>query len=52
MISPEPRSFFNLEKFIDPKINKLKAWKINDDGIQIVSKVLVDKNYYDILKRK
>ena len=52
MISPEPRSFFNLEKFIDPKINKLKAWKINDDGIQIVSKVLVDKNYYDIFEKK
>ena len=44
--------FINLNKFINPKINKLKAWDIVEEGISIKNGVLVEKDYYDIYKKK
>ncbi len=52
LITPELRTFLSLEKFINPEINKLKAWRIDNDGINIASKVLVDDNYFDIFEKK
>ena len=40
LISPEAGVFKNLENFIKPEVNKLKAWKIPNDGISVKSKVL------------
>ena len=51
-ITPEEGAFVNLEKFLKPEINKLKAWKIKDDGINIVSNIIFDENYYDIFEQK
>ena len=50
LITPEPGPYLNLEKFLDPEINKLKAWKIEDD-IKIVSKVLYE-NSYDVFTKE
>ena len=44
-ITPEPGVFINLKKFIDPKINKLKAWKIPNNGVNVTSKILVGEEY-------
>ena len=46
-ITPEPSVFLNLLKFKDPEINKLKAWSIPENGIQVKSNILIDNNYYD-----
>ncbi len=46
-ITPEAGVFLNLQKFLNPEINKLKAWKISDDGISVKSKIL-SENTYDI----
>ena len=50
-ITPEPGVFLNLEKFLNPDINKLKAWKISDNGIRVKSKIL-SENRYDIYGQK
>ena len=46
-ITPETGVFLNLLKFKDPEINKLKAWSIPENGIQVKSNILIDNNYYD-----
>ena len=48
-ISPSPGVFGNLENFLKPEINKLKAWKIPDNGVIIKSKILSDDkfNFYN-----
>ncbi len=46
-ITPEAGVFLNLEKFLNPEINKLKAWKISDHGIKVKSKIL-SENIFDI----
>ena len=51
LISPESGVFLNLEKFLDPKINKLKAWDIPKNGITVISKNL-SENRYDIFTEK
>ena len=51
-ITPEAGVFINLNKFINPKINKLKAWDIVEEGISIKNGVLFEKDYYDIYKKK
>ena len=51
LISPEAGVFLNLEKFLDPKINKLKAWDIPKNGITVISKNL-SENRYDIFTEK
>ena len=51
-ITPEAGVFINLNKFINPKINKLKAWNIVDEGISIKNGVLFEKDYYDIYTKK
>ena len=51
LISPEPGVFINLKEFLKPKINKLKAWKIPNDGIEVKSKIL-SGNRFDIFTEK
>ena len=51
LITPEPGVFLNLEKFINPEINKLKAWKIPDNGISVNSNILTEDRY-DIYTQK
>ena len=51
LITPEPGVFLNLEKFLDPDINKLKAWKIPKDGFKVNSNILTE-NRYDIFTKK
>ena len=51
-ITPEAGVFINLNKFINPKINKLKAWDIVEEGISIKNRVLFEKDYYDIYTKK
>jgi len=50
-LTPEPGVYLNLEKFLDPSINKLKAWKISKDGIKIKNNIISD-NSYDIFDEK
>ena len=50
-ITPEPGVFLNLNKFLDPEVNKLKAWKIIENGIEVKSKVLSEERY-DIYGQK
>ena len=50
-LTPEPGVFLNLEKFLDPDINKLKAWAIKEDGIDVKSKIITE-NVYDIYSQK
>ena len=52
LITPEPGAYSSLYKFINPEINKLKAWHIEKNGIKIVSKVLIDNNYFDQFDKK
>ena len=47
-VTPEPGAFIKLNKFLNKKINKLKAWQIPENGIDIVSNVIVEKDHYDI----
>ena len=51
-IIPEKGVYYDLEKFINPNVNKLKAWKIPADGIKIRNTVLSNDNYYDIFEKK
>lgn len=51
LISPEPGVFINLKEFLKPEINKLEAWKIPKDGIEVKSKIL-SGNRYDIFTQK
>ena len=51
-IIPEKGVYYDLEKFINPNVNKLKAWKIPADGIKIKNTVLSNENYYDIYEKK
>ncbi len=44
-ITPEPGVFINLKDFLKPDVNKLKAWKIPDDGISIKSNILSEERY-------
>ena len=44
-ITPEPGVFLNLQKFLKPEVNKLKAWKINNNSIEVKSKVLSEDRY-------
>ena len=44
-ITPEPGVFINLKDFLKPDVNKLKAWKIPDDGISIKSNILSEDRY-------
>jgi len=44
-VSPGPGVFVNLENFIKPEVNKLKAWKIPHDGISIKSKALYSNEW-------
>ena len=45
LISPEAGVFVNLENFIKPEVNKLKAWKIPNDGVSVKSKVLYSNEW-------
>ncbi len=43
-ITPEPGVFLNLNKFLNPEVNKLKAWNIpKKNGIEVKSKILNEK---------
>ena len=44
-ISPEAGVYLNLSKFLNPEINKLKEWKIPENGIEVKSKILVGEEY-------
>ena len=46
-ITPETGVFLNLLKFKDPEINKLKAWSIPENGIQVKSNILINNSFYD-----
>ena len=50
-VTPEPGVFLNLNKFLNPEVNKLKAWKISENGINVKSKVLSEERY-DIYGQK
>ena len=50
-LTPEAGVFLNLEKFLNPDINKLKAWRIKEDGIDVKSKI-INENIYDIFSQK
>ena len=45
LISPEAGVYLNLSKFLNPEINKLKEWKIPENGIEVKSKILVGEEY-------
>ena len=52
LLTPEEGVFINLEKFLNPEINKLKAWNIKkDDGIVVKSKI-VNEEIYEIYSKK
>ncbi len=51
LITPEAGVFLNLEKFLNPEINKLKAWVIKKDGIDVISKIITE-DAYDIYSKK
>ena len=51
LISPDTGVFLNLKKFLDPEVNKLKAWHIPENGITVSSKNL-SENRYDIFTEK
>ena len=48
-LSPGPGTFISVEKFIDKKINKLKAWKIKN--IEIKNRVVQDEKW-DLYDKK
>ena len=50
-LTPEIGVFLSLDKFLNPDVNKLKAWTIKEDGINVKSKVL-NENVYDIYTKK
>ena len=45
LITPEAGVYLNLSKFLNPEINKLKEWKIPENGIEVNSKILVSEEY-------
>ena len=49
---PGKGAFQNLNKFTDKKINKLKAWRIPENGITIKNRSTYEKDYYDIYSKK
>ena len=51
LLTPEEGVFLNLEKFINPETNKLKAWKIKKDGI-LVKNNIINEEAYDIYSKK
>ena len=51
-VTPEIGPYLNLIKFINPEQNKLKAWKIVEEGITIKSREIFDDNYYDRYEKK
>ena len=51
-VTPEIGPYLNLIKFINPDQNKLKAWKIVEEGIAIKSREIFDDNYYDRYEKK
>ena len=51
LLTPEEGVFLNLEKFINPETNKLKAWKIKKDGI-LVKNNIINEDAYDIYSKK
>ena len=51
LLTPEEGVFLNLEKFINPEVNKLKAWKIKKDGI-LVKNNIINEDAYDIYSKK
>ena len=51
-VTPEPGVFINLNKFIEPEKNKLKAWNIIENGIAVKNNVLIENDYYDIYSKK
>ena len=51
-LTPEKKVFQNLNKFVDKKVNKLRAWKIPTGGISIKNRVVYEKDYHDIYSKK
>ncbi len=51
LLTPEEGVFLNLEKFLDPEINKLKAWNIKEDGI-VVKSHIINEEVYDIFDKE
>ncbi len=51
-LTPEIGPFKNLKKFINPSVNKLKAWDIVEDGIKIKSRTIYEEDFYDIYDKK
>jgi len=49
-LTPEVGVYLSLLKYIET--NKLKAWKIPDGGIEIISKEVVDNNFFDKWTKK
>lgn len=45
-ITPETSVYLSILKFINPEINKLKAWTVPSDGIEIKSNIL-KSDYFD-----
>ena len=43
--------YLSILKFINPEINKLKAWTVPSDGIEIKSNIL-ESDYFDFDKNK
>jgi len=50
-LTPEAGVFLNLEKFLNPDVNKLKAWAIKENGIDVKSKIITE-DVYDIYDKK
>ena len=50
-ITPETSVYLSILKFINPEINKLKAWTVPSDGIKIKSNIL-ESDYFDFDKNK
>ena len=51
LITPEPGVFINLKDFLKPEVNKLKAWKIPENGISVISNIINEKRF-DIFTQK
>ena len=46
-IIPEPSVYLNLNRFTDSKVNKLKAWSIPENGIEIKNNTIINNNFFD-----
>ena len=51
LITPEPGVYINLKDFLKPEVNKLKAWKIPENGISVISNIISEKRF-DIFTQK